>query len=338
MALDAKATRIWLEKICGPEAVDFAAMQRDQEKRDEIIASETGGEAFEQLKQETKEFMLSLEIHGKNIKRPKVMRGTDAKAKFGEMDLEFDTGGDSLDGAQFTRDGKKVEEDTFERFVDPLRKDDSQNTQLLLDLKKVMGPLMEKSQKMAEAIDSEGKRLFTDAEIEAQLWMPLVREGIIPSNLVPDAFSQTVQALEEGNKVYKRLMEREEGRSMSKDTAGTVIRGLKHFVNIGKTVGGEILRYEDLSIVEASRQDLAQFFTGRNKLDITDEEICSKLGGLRGIETTSGECLPDPEGMTEQEYDAAVSDYFSDNETELKALGIGNKEDLEEALGQEPPT
>ena len=94
--MDAKSTRAWLEKICGAQAIDVAGLAADQARREELIAAHISGPEFETLKAETRDFLLSIAFSGKEIKRPKLMRGIDEKIVFGEMDLEFDTGADWL--------------------------------------------------------------------------------------------------------------------------------------------------------------------------------------------------------------------------------------------------
>lgn len=314
--MDAKSTRAWLEKICGAQAIDVAGLAADQARREELIAAHISGPEFETLKAETRDFLLSIAFSGKEIKRPKLMRGIDEKIVFGEMDLEFDTGADGLAGASILRDGTALDPDSED------------GKQFLLDLRKTMQPLMDKSQAMADS------GLFDNRAIEAQLWTPLVRQGIIPSNLVPDAFSETARVFREGSEVYTELMEEEDGSSMAPDKAGMAIRGLKHLVNLGKVAGGEVLRYVDFDIVEASRQDLAEFIAGRNKLDISKPNL-EKLNGLRDLSKLSGAPLPSPEGKSEEEYDQAMKAYFEENQEDLEGLGIEEPEQLETALAEE---
>ncbi|WP_428927795.1 hypothetical protein [Marinibacterium sp. SX1] len=47
---------------------------------------------------------------------------------------------------------------------------------------------MEKAMKMQ--LDASGEPLFSDEDIRNELWTPLVRQGLIPDNMVPDAYSE----------------------------------------------------------------------------------------------------------------------------------------------------
>lgn len=53
----------------------------------------------------------------------------------------------------------------------------------------------------------EGEPLYKDDEIANEVWTPLVREGIIPENLVPDRYSNVKKTFDEASKLYdKRLI------------------------------------------------------------------------------------------------------------------------------------
>ena len=55
--------------------------------------------------------------------------------------------------------------------------------------------------------DENGDPLFTDEDIRNELWTPLVRQGLIPDNMVPDAFSEQAIAFKGAQDLYAGKLE-----------------------------------------------------------------------------------------------------------------------------------
>ncbi|WP_170789109.1 hypothetical protein [Ruegeria lacuscaerulensis] len=120
-------------------------------------------------------------------------------------------------------------------------------------------PLIEKSNDLAKLQGKDGKRLFSDRDIEKELWTPLVREGVIPSNLVPDSFSEGLNVFSNATAIYTRLMAEEEGQEMGGSKLGSGLRNAKLLIGAANLASSQALDYANLSITEASRDDIAEF-------------------------------------------------------------------------------
>ncbi len=55
--------------------------------------------------------------------------------------------------------------------------------------------------------DNKGEPLFSDEDIRNELWTPLVRAGVIPENMVPDAYSEQAVAFKGAQDLYSDKLE-----------------------------------------------------------------------------------------------------------------------------------
>lgn len=77
--------------------------------------------------------------------------------------------------------------------------------------------ILEIQDQMLNEIDEDGNRLFSDEDITRELWTPLVREGTIPENMVPDRFSQQTQAFKGAADLYQARIEEYSAASTGKE-------------------------------------------------------------------------------------------------------------------------
>lgn len=83
--------------------------------------------------------------------------------------------------------------------------------------------LMAVSSQMANELNDAGERMFSDADIRRELWAPLVREGTIPENLVPQKFSEHALAFKGAAEIYQDRIDDYSRNSHGKED---LIRGL----------------------------------------------------------------------------------------------------------------
>ncbi|MEL6475999.1 MAG: hypothetical protein AAFR17_01625 [Pseudomonadota bacterium] len=67
--------------------------------------------------------------------------------------------------------------------------------------------IKELERELTEQLDDEGNRLFSDDDIRRELYTPMVRDGLIPENMVPDAFSEEKRAFDGASEVYAKKIE-----------------------------------------------------------------------------------------------------------------------------------
>ncbi|KIN65058.1 hypothetical protein Z946_3956 [Sulfitobacter noctilucicola] len=83
--------------------------------------------------------------------------------------------------------------------------------------------IMGLSYQMANELDDEGGRMFSDEDIRRELWAPLVREGTIPENLVPQRFSEQAIAFKGAADIYQDRIDDYSKNSHGKED---LLRGL----------------------------------------------------------------------------------------------------------------
>ncbi|HSF92747.1 MAG TPA: hypothetical protein VLA51_11165, partial [Paracoccaceae bacterium] len=81
-------------------------------------------------------------------------------------------------------------------------------TEKLNDLNASLDRILSVQNQMLSEVDKDGQRMFSDEDIRKELWNPLVRDGTIPSNLVPDRFSSQVHAMSGAAEVYRDMLKK----------------------------------------------------------------------------------------------------------------------------------
>ncbi len=158
--------------------------------------------------------------------------------------------------------------------------------------------LQERMKNQTTKIMRDGKEvevpLFTDEELGDEFWEPLVREGIVPENLVPNKYSKVQEMLDATNALYlERLAEeRKNGVEKGTITSKDFIKGLsKVGQDMAKAFAGA-----DADVAVAAIQ-LAEFVgnTGvdvykgikKNNLRGTADSILAGIGAAVGSAVSS---------------------------------------------------
>lgn len=82
--------------------------------------------------------------------------------------------------------------------------------------------IVKMKEKLLAAKDSGGKALFDSADLMTELYAPLVREGLMPENLVIDDHSETAQLLKKTYESYLNMLEEARQARKEKDAKATV--------------------------------------------------------------------------------------------------------------------
>ncbi len=269
-------TRVWLEEICGKaggpvEKVPNAKASIEIFNAQQTFLRDTAAGAVEGMKGEIKSTLSNVKIKG-SVERGRLLPDKSINVEV----LASLKGGKVPTGIEQEEwDSYAEQASTLETIVidgTPHAIDSSEAAAYLQTMGKKLAPLYKLSQEMANAksdvVGPDGQKLplFSARDIEKELWSPLVREGVIPSNLVPKDYSETVNVMRNGAAVYNELMAQEDGSDMGpKKGFDKFLDIAKDTVELGKVVGGEVLRYENLAVAEASREDIALFLQARGK-------------------------------------------------------------------------
>lgn len=112
------------------------------------------------------------------------------------------------------------------------------------DAKKVMDLHREMVllQEQMESLEHNGKPVFTAKDIERELWSPLVRADIIPSNAVADKYSQEAQVFNGACEIYKGMLEDHTKTASRHETAQRLLRIGMDTVTMMGTIAGESIK------------------------------------------------------------------------------------------------
>ena len=129
--------------------------------------------------------------------------------------------------------------------------------------------ILRMKQSMLDATDSEGKALFDEADLMKELFAPLVREGLMPENLVIDDHSETAQLLKNTYASYLKMMEEARKARQEKDAKASVdIHGAGSKLDVLKALGTKAQ-----GVMDAKMGVIA------NKVGLTPDEM-KRLGGI----------------------------------------------------------
>lgn len=95
---------------------------------------------------------------------------------------------------------------------DARSKYDSLDPKTATRVTKALEKILAIKQKMIDAKDANGEPMFTQQDVIRELFTPLVREGLIPENLVVDGDSAVAQALREIVASYKQMLKDEDAK------------------------------------------------------------------------------------------------------------------------------
>jgi hypothetical protein len=159
----------------------------------------------------------------------------------GDRDSEVDTRHDLRDGYQ----------------VDPDK---------AREVQKMHQKLVELQTKMEAAVDSEGNPLFTARDIERELWSPLVKANVIPSNAVADQYSQEAQVFNGACEIYGEQLKQhsktaskheklQRGLMIAKDTVALMGSVASAAISIANFDGASMSQSEKNELADLKKQD-----------------------------------------------------------------------------------
>lgn len=127
-----------------------------------------------------------------------------------ELDVFYDLKRFIAEDQQFSEDrmDETVERLDMARSIDggvTIRDDQDQERsadEVLERLKAGMAKVKAVVARMESAVDENGERLFSDADIRDEVFMPMVREGIFPESMIPDRFSDVAQTFKGASEAY----------------------------------------------------------------------------------------------------------------------------------------
>ena len=132
-------------------------------------------------------------------------------------------------------------------------------------VQKMHEKLIELQTRMEEATDSDGNPLFTARDIERELWSPLVKANVIPSNAVADKYSQEAQVFNGACEIYGEKLKDytktaskhdklKRGLSIAKDTVSLFGTGVSQAIAIGNFEGASMSQQDKNELTDLTAQ------------------------------------------------------------------------------------
>lgn len=169
---------------------------------------------------------------------------------------------------QWMTGDRDVEVDT----VHDLRKGYDVDPVKAKEVQKLHMELVKLQTEMEQAVDENGKPLFTAKDIERELWSPLVRADIIPSNAVGDKYSQEAQVWNGACELYKKKLEDYSKKASKYDQVQRALRIGADTASLVGTLATESIKAANFEGMALSRKDTEKFNTSKTGIE-------DKLGG-----------------------------------------------------------
>ncbi|GAA6199308.1 hypothetical protein [Aquicoccus sp. SU-CL01552] len=110
---------------------------------------------------------------------------------------------------------------------------------------------------MENQLDDNGERLFSDEDIRKELWTPLMREGLIPENMIPDKCSEQAIAFQGAMDFYgDKLAAYSETHSKGMDKFKTGMRIAKEVVTVTGAIVSNSITISNATTVADKNSDI----------------------------------------------------------------------------------
>ncbi len=202
---------------------------------------------------------------GESKKKTKTMNWSEANAKPGDDGKVRDSKGKS--GAKDKKDRmiRDTEVDTKHDLVNGYQVDEKAAKKAI----DMHTKLIELQTKMENAVDSTGKPLFTARDIERELWSPLVKADILPSNAVADKYSQEAQVFAGAAEVYEERLKEYSKKTSKHEKAQRALRIAGDFVQMAGSMAAsaiKIAEFDGASMSVDDKRDLANLDSANKKV------------------------------------------------------------------------
>ncbi len=171
---------------------------------------------------EAQQFEVTLARNSKRFKLPG--SGTKMPWMTGDMQTEIDTRADiRADNAEINAETLQKLNASFER-------------------------ILARQAEMIAAKNKNGDPMFSEEDITRELWTPLVREGIIPSNIVPSKYSQFEKMFKGGAKIYEQKLDEHSETASKHENALEAIGFARDVVSLTAAIGTNAITLANLDV------------------------------------------------------------------------------------------
>ncbi len=276
----------------------FKSDEARQEKREEVltdILNRLGG--FSDELKEAQAFQVTWTTEekshfwGDTKTKVRSMNWSEANAEPDENGKVRDSKGKS--GAKDKKDRmiRDTEVDTKHDLVGGYQVDPAKAKKAL----EMHARLVQLQTEMERALDASGKPLFTARDIERELWSPLVKADILPSNAVADKYSQEAQVFSGAAEVYEERLKEYSKKASKHEKAQRVLRIAGDFVQMAGSMASasiKIVEFDGSAMSNADKRELVSLTAQNNTTPFpVDSQQHERLLALKDMKQSSAQAL-----------------------------------------------
>ncbi len=181
--------------------------------------------------------------------------------------------------------------------------------------------ILDRQAEMIAATKKDGKtRLFSDEDITRELWTPLVRQGIIPANIVPDKYSKFVQMFKGASEIYEdKLAQHSETASKYENTL-EAIGFARDVVSLAGSLGSSALTIAHFDDQAQSNADKREIAAKREILKGKQNQITTDLGEKLGMDTSASDAEILERAQAAGGFEAKIKSYQNIEDAQIKLV------------------
>jgi hypothetical protein len=228
------------------------------------------------------------------------------------------------------------------------------NEESVVAVQKMHEKLVMLQARMEDAKDAQGNPLFTARDIERELWSPLVKADIIPSNAVADRYSQEAQVFNGAIEIYEDMLKEHTKTASKHEKAQRMLRIGKDTLALVGTVASQAVRISEFNGTGMSGQE-GRELKAQVDLSVTGEEdpellakrlsqfedqldnnlaqsgIALTMGVLNGVIDISGKALDKPDDKRNWAIAELVFQNVAD--AAVNSIGVVRENNMEKGVG-----
>lgn len=181
---------------------------------------------------------------------------------------------------------------------------------------------------MEQQLDDNGERLFSDEDIRKELWTPLMREGLIPENMIPDKFSEQAIAFNGAMDLYgDKIKAFSATHSKKVEKFKQITRITKEVVTVTGSIVSNSITISNATAVADKNNEI-------KGLKKEDADLKTELNGdpapdqarIEQIEARQAEIKTETNSLTKQVTEMKNETTYAQNATAILIGGISGTE------------
>lgn len=132
-------------------------------------------------------------------------------------------------------------------------------------------------------------RLFNDEDITRELWTPLVREGVIPSNIVPDRYSDFAQMFKGGSEIYEEKLAEHSQTASRFERELEILGAARDTVSFVSSIGSNAITFAHFGDEAQSLAEKREIVAKRSVVSSQKSDIAEDLRAKLNLPTDTAD-------------------------------------------------